>query len=97
MFDWKNFWKNEERRFYPELVVPLPRDSPTATPAADAQSEKSKNGPGFDSSSPDQTSLQEKGVAHTPASTELTLESLRAEVEAGVVASRHDTVYDRTF
>ncbi|KAL4963958.1 MFS transporter [Aspergillus stella-maris] len=94
MFDWKNFFKNEERRFYPELVVPLPRDSPTATPAADAQSEKSKNGPGSNSS-PDQTSLQEKGVAHAPASTELTLESLRAEVEAGVVASGHDTVYDR--
>jgi hypothetical protein len=75
MPNWKDLLTNHDRDFYPEVVVPLARDS-TST-ANEAKNE---------------ANAQEKGVAGP-----LTLESLRAEIEAGVVVSGHDSVYDRTF
>ncbi|KAL4804061.1 major facilitator superfamily domain-containing protein [Aspergillus unguis] len=80
MPNWKDLLSNSDRRFYPEVVVPLARDShsdsDTVTPPKDIPS--------------DSSSLQEKGVSGP-----LTIESLKADVEAGVVAGGHDTVYDR--
>ncbi|KAL4923636.1 MFS transporter [Aspergillus undulatus] len=97
MLNWKDLFTNRERRFYPELVVPLPRDTTPITTEAD-RPDKEKELPKNDlasDSSPDRASLQEKGVAHAPSGTQLTLEALRVEVEEGVIASGHDTVYDR--
>lgn len=113
MPSWKDLFSNTDRRFFPEVVVPLARDpnsvtlesnaSANANANANADAEKkdtpSDHPPAYRSeSSPDRSSLQEKGVAAVPASAsgELTLESLRAEVEAGVVVSGHDSIYDRT-
>ncbi len=107
MPSWKDLFSNTERRFFPEVVVPLARDPASVTlesnANANADAEKkdapSDHPPAYRSdSSPDRGSLQEKGVATVPASAsgELTLESLRAEVEAGVVVSGHDSIYDRT-
>ncbi|KAJ0423000.1 major facilitator superfamily domain-containing protein [Aspergillus carlsbadensis] len=73
MPNWKDLLTNRDRDFYPEVVVPLARDSTSAVNEA-------KN----------EANAQEKGVAGA-----LTLESLRAEIEAGVVVSGHDSVYDR--
>ncbi|OJJ54785.1 hypothetical protein ASPSYDRAFT_210462 [Aspergillus sydowii CBS 593.65] len=92
MPSWKDLFSNTERRFFPEVVVPLARDP------ASKKDAPSDHPPAYRSdSSPDRGSLQEKGVATVPASAsgELTLESLRAEVEAGVVVSGHDSIYDR--
>jgi hypothetical protein len=107
MPSWKDLFSNTDRRFFPEVVVPLARDPNSVTlesnANANANAEKkdtpSDHPPAYRSeSSPDRSSLQEKGVAAVPASAsgELTLESLRAEVEAGVVVSGHDSIYDRT-
>lgn len=106
---WRDLFSTTERRFFPEVVVPLARDPNSVTlesnanANANADAEKkdtpSDHPPDYRSdSSPDRSSLQEKGVAAVPAnpSGELTLESLRAEVEAGVVVSGHDSIYDRT-
>ncbi|KAL3476628.1 major facilitator superfamily domain-containing protein [Aspergillus californicus] len=96
---WKDLLTNHERRFFPEVVVPLPRDSSPKNPASPIGSkDKGNDSPNDGSgsrSSLDRGSLQEKGVAGVHPPTELTMEALRAEVEAGVVASSHDTVYDR--
>ncbi|KAL2787691.1 major facilitator superfamily domain-containing protein [Aspergillus keveii] len=73
MPNWKDLLTNRDRDFYPEVVVPLARDSTSTVNEA-------KN----------EANAQEKGVAGP-----LTLESLRAEIEAGVVVSGHDSVYDR--
>ncbi|KAL3488160.1 major facilitator superfamily domain-containing protein [Aspergillus germanicus] len=73
MPNWKDLLTNRDRDFYPEVVVPLARDSTSAV-------NETKN----------EANAQEKGVAGP-----LTLESLRAEIEAGVVVSGHDSVYDR--
>ncbi|KAL4916785.1 major facilitator superfamily domain-containing protein [Aspergillus aurantiobrunneus] len=99
MPNWKDLFTNRERRFFPEVVVPLPRDSSSQTPASpigskDRKPEDPIDGTGSKSSL-DRGELQEKGVAGVRPPTELTLEALRAEVEAGVVASGHDSVYDR--
>ncbi|KAL2845930.1 major facilitator superfamily domain-containing protein [Aspergillus pseudoustus] len=73
MPNWKNLLSTRDRGLYPDVVVPLARDSTSAVNEA-------KN----------EANAQEKGVAGS-----LTLESLRAEIESGVVVSGHDSVYDR--
>ncbi|RDW93482.1 MFS transporter [Aspergillus mulundensis] len=73
MPNWKDLLTNRDRDFYPEVVVPLARDS--TAPVTESKNE---------------ANAQEKGVAG-----ELTIESLRAEIESGVVVSGHDSAYDR--
>ncbi|KAJ5109512.1 hypothetical protein N7456_006187 [Penicillium angulare] len=75
----KAIFTNRERRHFPEVVRPLPRGSVSSD----------KNGMSDDSKdSLDRASRQEKGG-------ELTVESLRAEIEANLVDTGHDSVYDR--
>lgn len=88
MFNFKEFFSNRERGQFPEVVIPLARGSAPKTD--DSQDNDSSSG--LEKSS----SAQEKGAgSHT--TTTLTLEALRAEVEADISASGHDTAYDRTF
>lgn len=94
MPNWKDLFTNRERRPFPEVVVPLAR----------SQSEKSAQDANVNDNVPsdnslDRASVQEKGAGVVPKSTELTLESLRAEIEAEIEAagSGHDTAYDRTL
>lgn len=75
----KDLFTNRERRHYPEVVVPLPRGCGPSLKMATSDDSKD---------SLDRASRQEKGD-------ELTVESLRAEVEANLVATGHDSVYDR--
>ncbi|KAJ5290801.1 hypothetical protein N7478_000052 [Penicillium angulare] len=75
----KDLFTNRERRRFPECVRPLPRGSVSS--AKNGMSDDSKD-------SLDRAPQQEKGE-------ELTVESLRAEVEADLVATGHDSVYDR--
>ena len=99
MPNWKDLLANRNRRQFPEVVVPLasslaPHESITEPNA------KNKDLPSAGSTksntSVDRGSLQEKGVSGVPQNTtKLTLEALRTEVEEGVGASGHDTVYDR--
>jgi hypothetical protein len=88
MPNWKELLANRERRQFPEVVVPLAHGS--APKINDSQDNDSSSGL-------DRTSSQEKGTAGTRVSSTLTLEALRAEVEADINASGHDTAYDRTF
>lgn len=93
MPNWKDLFTNRERRPFPEVVVPLAR----------SQSEKSAQDANVNDNVPsdslDRASIQEKGTGVVPQSTELTLESLRAEIEAEIEAAgaSHDTAYDRMF
>lgn len=82
----KEFFSNKERGQFPEVVVPLARGSATTKDAQDADS----------SSGLDQPASDEKNAGAQTSNT-LTLEALRAEIEADIVASGHDTAYDRTF
>jgi len=88
-FNWKDLFTNRDRRFFPEVVAPLARD-PTFV------SEDLPIDAWGCNSSLNRGSLQEKGVAGVPATTKLTLEALRTEIESGVVVSGHDILYDRT-
>jgi hypothetical protein len=88
MPNWKDLFANRERRSFPEVVVPLAHGSPPK--ANDNQDDDSNSGL-------DRASSQEKGAAGTRAGSTLTLEALRAEVEADIHASGHDTAYDSTF
>jgi hypothetical protein len=88
MPNWKDLLANRERRQFPEVVVPLAHGSAPKTD--DSQNNDSSSGI-------DRASLQEKGAASASAGSTLTLEALRAEVEADISASGHDTAYDRTF
>lgn len=87
-WNWKDFLTNRERRGFPEVVLPLARDSVP----------ESKEVANYDSSdSHDRASSQEKGVDGPRPGSTLTLEALRAEVESDIAASGHDSVYDRMF
>lgn len=95
---WKKVFSSQERTFIPEVVVPLPRDPASVTLESDAEKNDSPSdqSPAYGGSS-DQGSRQEKGSAGVPVPGQRTVESLRAEVEAGVVVSGHDSIYDRMF
>lgn len=86
-WNWKDLLTNRERRGFPEVVVPLARASPET---------KHDESTGSNSSL-DRASVQEKGASALTTGSTLTLEALRAEVEADVVSSGHDTAYDRMF
>jgi hypothetical protein len=88
MPNWKDLFANRERREFPEVVVPLAHGSPPKI----NDNKDSDSGSGND-----RASLQEKGTVSASAGSTLTLEALRAEVEADIIASGHDTAYDRTF
>ncbi|KAJ5748806.1 uncharacterized protein N7511_010502 [Penicillium nucicola] len=85
MPNWTKLFSNSERRQFPEVVVPLAHGSATK----DAYTNDNSN------SGLDRSSSQEKGVAGSVATGELTLEALRAEIMADIEATGHDTVYDR--
>jgi hypothetical protein len=85
MPNWKDLLSNRERRGFPEVVVPLAHGSAPLRPKDESDC------------SPDRASLQEKGASGAHSGTTLTLEALRAEVEDGIAATGHDTVYDRMF
>lgn len=87
MPDWKDLFANRERRQFPEVVVPLSHGS---APKDTYPSDNSNSGL-------DRSSSQETGTAGPCASGQLTLEALRAEVEADIGISGHNTVYDRMF
>lgn len=91
----KSLFTNTERRLFPEVVVPLPRDSHHVTSESSGEKTDSPSSqpPGYSSNS-EPGSIQEKGVA-ARTSGGLTFESLRAEIEEGVVAGGHDSIYDR--
>lgn len=91
MPNWKDLLANRERRQFPEVVVPLAHGS--APKPDDSQDNDSNSG----LSTLDRASSQEKGAAGSRATSTLTLEALRAEVEADINASGHDTAYDRMF
>lgn len=97
MSNWKDLFTNRDRRFFPEVVVPLARDPPSVTMDTSEKSGKDPLDGSGSNSSLNHGSIQEKGVASVPATTTLTYETLQAEIESGVVASGHDTIYDRTF
>ena len=96
MPSWKSLFSNTDRRFFPEVVVPLARDSASVTLESNTEKKdlRTDDPSGYGSNS-DRGSVQEKGAAAVPATGKLTVESLHAEVEAGVVASGHDSIYDR--
>lgn len=98
MPSWKSLFSTSEGQFFPEVVVPLERDPTSVTLESNVEMNDRKSGdsPGYGSTS-DRGSVQEKGAAAVPATGKLTVESLRAEVESSVVASSHDSIYDRTF
>lgn len=75
-----NPFKGNDANEFPDVIIPLADGTPTKKSEAGVD-------PG----------LQEKGVSPpTGEYSPLTLESLRSEVEADMVASGHDTAYDRT-
>lgn len=84
MLNWKDLFTNRDRRFFPEVVVPLAHEPTVVSEDALGSNSSLDRGP-----------LQEKGVAGVPTTSKLTLEALRAEVESGVVVSGHDTLYER--
>lgn len=86
MVNWKDLFANRERRHFPEVVVPLAQGSAPKSKEADVSNS---------SDSLDRASLQENGATGPNPGTTLTLEALRAEVEADISTSGHDSAYDR--
>ncbi|KAJ5773492.1 Major facilitator superfamily domain general substrate transporter [Penicillium paradoxum] len=78
-----NPFKTDNQNF-PSVVIPL-ADAPAHSPDLSEKDNK-----GFNSAS-----SSENGVASPNDSTTLTLEALRAEVEADIATSSHDSAYDR--
>lgn len=72
----------------PNVVIPL-ADGPAHFPSEKTDKETSPSSDGASSS--------ENGAAGPKDSTLLTLEALRAEIEADVSTSTHDSAYDRMF
>ena len=92
------FNSTTDRRFFPEVVVPLAGDPTSVIPGSNAEKKGSSSDlPRDDTSNSNRGSLQEKGVAAMPSTGGMTLQSLRAEIEGGVVASGSDTIFNRTF
>ena len=90
-----NPFRRNDRESYPEVVIPLARAaSPPETNPSDEKlpvpNEKNE-----ETKSLDKSSAEENGAASLCKYGELTIEALRAEVEADSVASGHDTSYDR--
>jgi hypothetical protein len=81
-----NPFKNDNQTF-PSVVIPL-ADAPAHSLSEKADKE-------LNQSSDD--SASENGAAGSIDSTNLTLEALRAEIEADVSNSTHDSAYDRMF
>ena len=81
-----NPFKKRGTPHFPEVVVPLPRGG----------SPRPGSGKG-DARSPSPDEKGEDVAPNYPGYVGTTMESLREEVENGLVASGHDTVYDRTF
>lgn len=97
MPNWKDLFANRERRQFPEVVVPLASDPTPRDPNTSHAKNKDHPTDTGSNTSLDHGSVQEKGVVGTPTiTTKLTLETLRAEVEADVGSSGHDSAYDRT-
>lgn len=87
-WNWKDLLANRERKGFPEVVVPLARDS--APTSKEVLSDDASH-------SLDRASSQEKGISAPRTESTLTLEALRAEIESDIAASGHDSVYDRMF
>ena len=79
-----NPFKKRGTPHFPEVVVPLPAGR---SPRPDSGKD--------DASSPDEKG--DDSPPSYPGYAGTTMESLREEVESGLIASGHDTVYDRTF
>lgn len=88
-----NLFKKDRQNF-PGVVIPL--SSAPAPSHAKADSKK-KIGPSTEApKSLESASSSENGSAGSlPDTSHLTFEYLRAEIDADVVASGHDSVYDR--
>lgn len=91
-----NPFRKNDRDSYPEVVIPLARAS--SKPSASSVDEKSPvpDGTTHVRNSLDHSSAEENGAAPVKCD-ELTIESLRAEVEADAVITGHDSTYDRMF
>lgn len=74
---------------FSDVVIPL-ADAPAHTEIPEKSDKQS------DSNS-DSASSSENGASLPKHSTHLTLEALRAEVEADVASATHDSAYDRMF
>jgi hypothetical protein len=81
----------KDRQNFPGVVIPL-ADAPAHLTKLSETDDKES------SKSLDHASSSENGVAgsHTSA-THLTLEALRAEIEADLATASHDSTYDRMF
>lgn len=88
---------------FSEIINPFKRDtedfSDVIIPLADApaHTEISEKTDKQSDSNSDGASSSENGAGSPKHSTHLTLEALRAEVEADVTTATHDTAYDRMF
>lgn len=92
-----NPFRKNDRDSYPEVVIPLARAP--SMPKASPDDEKLP-GPDekiHDRKSLDKSSSSEENGAAPVQYGELTLESLRAEVEADSATSGQDSSYDRMF
>ena len=97
-WSWRDLLTNRDRHQFPEVVVPLANAPAPKNPTTDPYAEKKSDSEADSNHTHDRASSQEKGVASSPPPpySELTLDALRAEVEADVSSSGHDTAYDRT-
>lgn len=87
-------WK--DRQTFPGVVVPL-ADAPLPSYSEPNAETKSNPDAKANLNTLDSASSQENGASPVPPSTELTIESLRAEVESAISASGVDSVYDRRY
>lgn len=101
-----NPFTRREHANYPGVVVPLATSSErrlsTASRTSSPQREKKPNKPNPDEKTEDQTDQQsldrsETGLGHVPTSGPLTLEALKAEVEADLTPVALESAYDRMF
>ncbi|PLB34314.1 putative sugar transporter [Aspergillus candidus] len=88
---WINPFQKHDHTDFPGVVVPL---STAPAPAHAQSSLEVDNQTGSDDKSVDQAP-SEKGEGSVRNYNQMTIEALRAEVEGDVVASGHDSTYDR--
>ncbi|PLN85484.1 MFS general substrate transporter [Aspergillus taichungensis] len=96
-WNWRDLITNRDRQQFPEVVVPLANAPAPEKSTTDPYAEKKPDSEADSNHTHDRASCQEKGAASSPPPpySALTLEALRAEVEADVSSSGHDTAYDR--
>jgi hypothetical protein len=99
---WVNPFTRHDRQEFLGVLIPLSEATRfqhlnTVTSDSETQAHKAEDVEDKDKDKLDRVGSEENGAASNPEHSHQTIEAIRAEVEAEISTSGHDTTYDRRF